>query len=264
MTNMRRMVPCLFRIKWQYISEHGMQYVEMMRKEESKMQNRQMNFIITGIWLLLFIVFTALVQLIDVAPIGPDGSSVGFASVNALVRDSLGAHKIWYTITEWLGFLPLFTAVIFAVIGLIQCIRRRSLFKVDTSIIFLGIFYMVTIMMYILFEVYIVNYRPILVEGKLEASYPSSHTMLACCFMAAAALECRVLIKKRGVNLFISLASVIIMVVMVAGRLASGAHWFTDIIGGLLISGALIMGLYSALTALCGRRQRAGSKGDQG
>ncbi len=151
--------------------------------------------------------------------------------------------------------IPLFTAVIFAVIGFVQLIRRRSLFKVDTSIIFLGIFYMITIMMYILFEVYIVNYRPILMEGELEASYPSSHTMLVCCFMAAAMLECGVLIESRTANLMIRLVSVIIMAVMVGGRLASGAHWFTDIIGGLLISGALIMGLYSALSALPVKRR---------
>lgn len=224
------------------------------------MQKRRMNYIITGIWLLLFVIFTALVQLVDVAPIGPDGSSVGFASVNALVRDSLGAHELWYTITEWLGVLPLFTAVIFAAVGLVQCIQRRSLFKVDTSIIFLGIFYMVTIMVYVLFEVYVVNYRPMLMEGELEASYPSSHTMLVCCFMAAAMLECGVLVRSRGANLFIRLVSVLIMIVMVAGRLASGAHWFTDIIGGLLISGALIMGLYSALSALPEKRQKR-SKG---
>lgn len=219
------------------------------------MQKRRINLIITGIWLFLFIIFTALVQLIDVEPIGPDNSSVGFASINALVRDSLGAHEIWYSITEWLGMIPLFTAVIFAVIGFVQLIRRRSLFKVDTSIIFLGIFYMITIMMYILFEVYIVNYRPILMEGELEASYPSSHTMLVCCFMAAAMLECGVLIESRTANLMIRLVSVIIMAVMVGGRLASGAHWFTDIIGGLLISGTLIMGLYSALSALPVKRR---------
>ncbi len=214
------------------------------------MQKKTGNFIITGIWVILFILFTVLIQTVDVNAIGPKDSSVGFASINGLVHEFLGVHRLWYTITYWLGFIPLSTAGVFAVIGLMQLVRRRSLLKVDKSIIALGIFYGVTIIVYVLFEFYIVNYRPILIDGYLEASYPSSHTMMACCFMAAAMLECGVLVKDKTVNLIVRIASVIIMAVIVIGRLVSGAHWFTDIIGGLLISGALIMGFYSVLSML--------------
>ena len=214
------------------------------------MQKKTGNFIITGIWVILFILFTVLIQTVDVNAIGPKDSSVGFASINGLVHEFLGVHRLWYTITYWLGFIPLSTAGVFAVIGLMQLVQRRSLLKLDKSIIALGIFYGVTIIVYVLFEFYIVNYRPILIDGYLEASYPSSHTMMACCFMAAAMLECGVLVKDKTVNLIVRIASVIIMAVIVIGRLVSGAHWFTDIIGGLLISGALIMGFYSVLSML--------------
>ncbi len=220
------------------------------------MQKKTGNFIITGIWVILFILFTVLIQTVDVNAIGPKDSSVGFASINGLVHEFLGVHRLWYTITYWLGFIPLSTAGVFAVIGLMQLVQRRSLLKVDKSIIALGIFYGVTIIVYVLFEFYIVNYRPILIDGYLEASYPSSHTMMACCFMAAAMLECGVLVKDKTVNLIVRIASVIIMAVIVIGRLVSGAHWFTDIIGGLLISGALIMGFYSVLSMLPESRPR--------
>lgn len=222
------------------------------------MQKRTGNFIITGIWALLFILFTILVQIIDVDAIGPKDSSVGFASVNGLVHEFLGVHNLWYTITEWLGYIPLATAAVFAVVGLIQLIQRRSLLKVDKSIIILGVFYMITMIVYILFEFYIVNYRPILIDGNLEASYPSSHTMMACSFMAAAMLECNMLLKDKTTNMIVRAVSILIMAVIVVGRLVSGAHWFTDIIGGMLISGALIMGLYSVLSMLPKRPVRSG------
>lgn len=220
------------------------------------MQKRTGNFIITGIWVILFILFTVLIQTVDVHTIGPKNSSVGFAAVNGAVHEFLGVHRTWYSITYWLGFVPLSTAAIFAVVGMVQLVQRRSLFKVDKSIIALGVFYIVTIMVYVFFEFYVVNYRPILINGYLEASYPSSHTMMACCFMAAAMLECGMLVKDRMVNVIVRVVSVIIMAVMVIGRLVSGAHWFTDIIGGLLVSGALIMGFYSVLSILPRKRQR--------
>ena len=215
------------------------------------MRKKTGNFIITGIWVVLFIAFTVLVQVLDVHSIGPQSSNVGFATVNSLVHEFLGVHDLWYTITEWLGFIPLSTAAVFAVIGLLQLIQRRSLFKVDASIIVLGIYYAIVIGVYVLFEFYIVNYRPILIDGYLEASYPSSHTML----------ECGMLVKDRMVNIIVRVISLIIMAVIVIGRLISGAHWFTDIIGGLLISGALIMGLYSVLSILPKGSDSKGSKG---
>lgn len=220
------------------------------------MQKKTGNLIITGVWVILFILFTVLIQTMDVHTIGPKSSSVGFASINGLVHEFLGVHTLWYSITYWLGFVPLSTAGIFAAVGLKQLIQRKSLFKVDKSIIALGVFYLVTILVYILFEIYIVNYRPILIDGYLEASYPSSHTMMACCFMAAAMLECGLLVKDKKINVIVRVVSIIIMAVMVIGRLVSGAHWFTDIIGGLLISGALIMGLYSVLSMLKGKQKR--------
>lgn len=224
------------------------------------MQKKTGNFIVTGIWVILFILFTVLIQIVDVHTIGPKSSSVGFASINGPIHEFLGVHTLWYSITYWLGFVPLSTAGIFAAVGLKQLIQRKSLLKVDKSIIALGVFYTAVILVYILFEIYIVNYRPILIDGYLEASYPSSHTMLACCFMAAAMLECGLLVKNKKINGIVRVVSIIIMAVMVIGRLVSGAHWFTDIIGGLLISGALIMGLYSVLSMLQGKHTRKGRR----
>src|SRR5574344_807500 len=145
------------------------------------MKKNKKNIIICGGLIALAVVYTILVKYIDVQVIGPKESSVGFATINKFVFNLTGVNMIFYHITDWLGFIPLFIAFIYAMIGLFQMIKRRSLFKVDKEIIGLGIFYVGVIGLYIFFETYIINYRPILMDGTLEASYPSSHTLLSIC-----------------------------------------------------------------------------------
>ena len=136
--------------------------------------------------LAAFALWTVLVHSIDVQAIGPNGSSVGFAVLNKAVHETIGVHWGLYKVTDWLGLIPIGFVFGFAVLGLAQLIRRRSLFKVDRSILVLGGFYIVVMAMYLLFEEVTINYRPVLIDGNLEASYPSSTTMLALCVLPTA------------------------------------------------------------------------------
>lgn len=100
---------------------------------------------------------------------------------------------------------------------------------------------------YLFFEQVVINYRPVLLGEELEASYPSSHTILVVCIMDTAAMQiCRLFSDKKKLYLGMKCVSILLIVVTVIGRLLSGVHWFTDIVGGLLLSGALIV-LYRAV-----------------
>lgn len=203
-----------------------------------------------GLLVGLAVIFTILTKLIDVQTIGPQGSAVGFAAINEFVHNFFGVHMLWYHITDWLGLIPVFTAFIFAVVGLVQLIRRRSLLKVDKSILILGGFYILVIAVYLFFESCIINYRPILMNGFLEASYPSSHTLMTICLMLAAVTECSLQIKSQKCMAVIKVLSYAVIAVTIIGRLISGVHWFTDIVGGILISAALLMLYHAVLSAV--------------
>ena len=213
-----------------------------MNKEQKR------NFFISTILILLAVVFTILVKVVDVKAIGGNGTDIGFTSLNQLVFKITGVNMIWYHITDWLGLIPVFMAIIYAFVGLIQLIKRKSIFKVDTEIILLGVFYIIVIVLYVFFEKVIINYRPVLINGFLEASYPSSHTLITICICVSS-----ILINKRLFNnkitKVIDIISVVILVITVVGRLISGVHWFTDIIGGILISSSLLMLFYSCIKA---------------
>lgn len=188
----------------------------------------------------LAIAFTVMVKVIDVQPAGPQGSLIGFASLNMWMHEHIGVNMVWYKVTEVLGIIPILTAAAFAVYGLLQLIKVRSIRRMDRRIIALGIFYVAVAAVYAFFEMCIINFRPVLMDGVLEASYPSSHTMLSVCFMAAVIIMCRQLISNRSITRLIAIDSWLLIFIIVIGRMISGVHWFTDIIGGLLISAALI------------------------
>ena len=193
-----------------------------------------------------FVLWTVLVRFAYVQAIGPDGSSVGFATLNRFVHDLTGVNWILYTVTDWFGLVPIAVALGFAILGLVQLIKRKSLWKVDHSILALGVFYIVVMAAYIFFEIVVINYRPTLINGYLEASYPSSTTMLVMCVMPTAAMQLNARIKNTVFRRCTVIAIVAFTVFMVIGRLISGVHWITDIIGGALLSAGLVM-LYIAL-----------------
>ena len=204
-------------------------------------------------FLTAFLVWTILIVAVEVKPIGPNNSAVGLSSINERVKNIIGTNFTLYEITDWLGLIPIFTALCFAVTGLIQWIKRKSLFKVDKSLIVLGAFYLAVIAVYFLFEKVVINYRPVLIGGNLEPSYPSSTTMLVTCIMPTALMQLRERVKNKRTSLVLSILIIAFIVFMVVGRLISGVHWFSDIVGGLLLSVGLVF-LYAFFINLTKKR----------
>lgn len=222
---------------------------------ENRVRN---NFIITGVLFLIFILYTVLVMFVDLRAIGPQGSEVGFASVNKFFLDTIGGyHSLPYEISDVLGKIALAVVAAFAVVGLVQLIQRKSILKIDSSILVLGCYYVVVMACYVFFEVFIVNYRPVILEGSLEASYPSSHTVLVCCVMTTAIMQCIRLIKNTVIRNAAVIVSGLMIVVMIVSRLLSGVHWFSDIIGGILLSAALVWLYYSTVKYIYARQKKA-------
>ena len=207
-------------------------------------------FLVGGALLAAFALWTVFVRFVDVQAIGPKESCVGFATLNGYVHNLTGVNMSLYTITDWLGLVPIGVALGFAILGLVQWIKRKSLFKVDRSILALGGFYIVIMAVYVLFEMVVVNYRPTLIGGYLEASYPSSTTMLVMCVMPTAMMQLRARIKNDVFTRCVMLAIAAFIVFMVIGRLVSGVHWITDIIGGALFSAGVVTTYFSICNIL--------------
>ena len=199
----------------------------------------------TCVWLgivclLLFALWTHLLSFVDVQAIGPRDSYVGFATINQWFHDLTGVHMLLYTITDWAGLVPVVIGFGFAILGLVQWIKRKHILKVDRSILALGVFYIVVLAVYLFFEQHVVNRRPVLINGYLEASYPSSTTLLVMCVMPTAIIQFKNRIQNKMFSHILVGLIAVFTALVVLGRLLSGVHWLTDIIGAVLLSTGLI------------------------
>ncbi len=188
------------------------------------------------LFILIFIVWTLSLLMIDVKPLGVNQTNIGLSTMNFWFHQITGTNMFLYILTDWLGLVPVFVCMCFGLLGCIQLIKRRNLIKVDYDLIVLGIYYIVVILSYLLFEKLPINYRPILIEGRMEVSYPSSTTLLVFSVMLSLYEQ----VNRRVVNIqsknIINICILIFTVFMIGARLLSGVHWLSDIIGSIFIS----------------------------
>ena len=213
-------------------------------------------FLPAGILTALTILLIILVKTVDVAPVGPEGTSVGFSQLNLAVAEQFGVSMTWYKITTVLGVFALALAGFFALVGLIQLIQRKSLMKVDKELLALGGLYAATLVLYVLFEKVIINYRPIIMPDAEhpEASFPSTHTMMVIVIMGSTLTLLDKYIQNEQLRGILKIVCCVVIGLIVGGRLLSGVHWFTDILGGVLF-GATLLSCYSAALKLLSKDQ---------
>ena len=204
------------------------------------MSKKSFTLLIVGtICLISFAVWTILVAFADVRPFGVNDTKIGLSTLNLWIFHHVGTNMGLFVVTDWLGLVPIAICLIFGVVGFIELIRRKSLFKVDRDIILLGIYYAVVIFLYLLFEMVVINYRPILIDGHMESSYPSSTTLLVLSVMPTLSFEADKRFKNKWIKRIINLSAVSFSLFMAIGRLVSGVHWISDIIGSIILSGGL-------------------------
>lgn len=201
-----------------------------------------------------FILWTFLIGRVDVESVGVNGTYVGFATVNTWFHSLTGVNMALYNITDWLGLVPIFICFIFGILGLIQLSKRKSLFKVDLDIVLLGIYYIIVIFCYLIFEMIPINFRPILINGFLEASYPSSTTLLVMSVMPTLIFECNIRLKNITAKRLVCVLTLIFTLFMVIGRMISGVHWLTDIIGSVFLSLGLFFSYKCFITLIKGKK----------
>lgn len=208
-------------------------------------QNTITKFLAAAVVLLLFVLFTVCLTGVDLRPVGPENSYVGFASLNDWVFKHLGTSSLWDKITDIIALAAMALAAVFGATGIWQWIKGKSLKAVDPCLIVLGIFYIMMAAFYLAFEFIVINYRPVLVDGALEASYPSSHTFVTLFIFFSALPVTNRLVKNQSRRMWINVTLGLLSIIMVVGRVLSGMHWTSDVVGAFLLALGMAL-LYDA------------------
>lgn len=193
----------------------------------------------TIVMLVLFAALAVSLEFVDRQPIAADGSLVGYGTFNAAFNQLTGVDWNLYSGTEFGGYLAIASMIVFFAEGLRQLIKTRSFARVDHAIYGLAIAYVIMLALYVAFDKVALNYRPVLVDGVLEPSFPSSHTFLAIGTMGCASVWVKARLEKPQSTIVI-IVCVLLALCVVVGRLLSGVHWFTDILGGVFLGFALV------------------------
>ena len=207
------------------------------------------------ILIAVFVFWTILILTVDVQPVGVNGTVVGFATLNCSFHNMTGVNMTIYHITDWLGLVPLFCCMIYGAVGFVQLLQRKSLLKVDIDILLLGVYYVIVIFGYLIFEMIPINYRPILIDGRMEVSYPSSTTLLVSSVMPTVIFQIDRRIKNRVVRRIITPSTILFSLFMLIGRAIAGVHWLTDIIGSVFLSAGLFLIYYANVLRLDKKRE---------
>ena len=212
-------------------------------------------FYVGLILIVVFVFWTILILTIDVQPVGVNGTVVGFATLNCSFHNMTGVNMTIYHITDWLGLVPLFCCMIYGAVGFVQLLQRKSLLKVDIDILLLGVYYVIVIFGYLIFEMIPINYRPILIDGRMEVSYPSSTTLLVSSVMPTVIFQIDRRIKNRVVRRIITSSTILFSLFMLIGRTIAVVHWLTDIIGSVFLSAGLFLIYYANVLRLDKKRE---------
>ena len=137
----------------------------------------------------------------------------------------------WKKATDIILIASFAILTVFVILGLYQWITRKSLKKVDKSLLCFPIPLALLAAVYVIFDKFIIlNTRP---NGSGEPSFPSTHVMIVATIFFLSAIALPKYIKSKTASILLDIIMLALIVLTCVGRVLSDMHWLTDVIGGL-------------------------------
>lgn len=193
------------------------------------MRRKSLDIIISILWLILLI-FTILVSFVDVKIYNVTNTEIGLYSLNKIfLVNSINSNYI-NIISNGIFLICLLVIILMLLLITFEYFKTKKINKNNLNFI---IHFLIMVLIWIIFDkILIINYRPILINGNIEGSYPSTHVMVSTFVLLFLSDKLKKIFKNDKIFYIISIGLIIIQSI---SRILLTMHWFTDIIGGLLI-----------------------------
>ena len=201
-----------------------------------KKNKLKINAILSGVLTLCFVLFTILVKCVDTAYVGATDKKIGFSSLNAIFYNNIQVSDLFDKLSDVLMIISIAIIALAVVVSVVQLVKRKSLKKIDREFYAFAIVLVLMVCVYVMFEIIDLNFRPVLIDGKVEASYPSSHTMLELTVFMCLMVYGLSNLKSNKQKIICSLVLGALIIAVVLFRVLSGMHWATDIIASIILS----------------------------
>ena len=220
--------------------------MKILRPKQNKhmcKHKRQSWFLIATTLTVFFVVFTLTLKLVDMQ--SDSSQFIGWASINIWWRDLIGVHFSWHIISHFIALISLLVLTGILIWQVITVFHRRKLSALTRNWWVFDITLLALGLSYLLFQIVAINYRPIQVDGAIEISYPSSHSLLITTTWLLIIFRLRREIQSQTWRRILIIVGWTLMLTGVIARLLCGYHWFTDIVGGVLL-GTVFAAWYQA------------------
>ncbi len=210
-------------------------------------KNLKKSLIIFVCLIIINLLFLFLVKYVNVGKTGLEDQTVGLSAVNIKLRDLIGVSKFFNMFSTVIMIIAIIIALAELGLGLYFLIKTKSIDEIPTPIYSLIPTFILTGFVYVFFNwFFVINTRPIYTTGNSSSSYPSTHTLLTLVFLFTAVNVINFIFsyfkklndKKKARYICYGILGLLSLLIIIT-RLLSGQHWFTDIIGGVLMAGLL-------------------------
>lgn len=137
----------------------------------------------------------------------------------------------WDKATDIILIASFAVLVVFVIMSLCQWIKRKSLKKVDKSLLWFPLPLALMAITYVIFDKFLIcNTRP---DGSGEASFPSTHVMVVATIFFLVAIILPRYIKSKAAVILLDFFMLAFIVLVSVGRVLANKHWLSDVLGAL-------------------------------